>query len=230
MKILAFESSAKAASVAVTDDGHLTAQYFLNCGLTHSETLLAMARDMIKSAKIEAEEIDKIAVAYGPGSFTGIRIGVAAAEGFAWGLSKPVCGISTLASMAYSILTYCDVKIICPVMDARRSEVYNALFSVKNEVIERIAPDRMLKLDDLAEECRAIGDAPVLLGDGAELAKLKFSEKCVPYRMAPEVLKHQTACGVALAAAHIEPTGWITPNYLRLPGAERKRREIARGE
>jgi len=224
MIVLAFESSAKAASVALTDGSRIIAQSFLNCGLTHSETLLAMARDILKSTKYLAKDLDVVAAAHGPGSFTGVRIGIAAAEGFAWGASKPVCGVSTLKAMACSLTesgAYKEDAIICPVMDARRGEVYNAIFLDRNGYIERLTPDRSISLDNLIDECAHLESDPILIGDGSYLAEARFMESGARFRAAPEALRQQTAYGVALAALKSKPSNRITPNYLRVSGAER---------
>ena len=126
MRILAFETSAKAASVALADDRTLVAEVYQNTGLTHSRTLLAMAEHLLQSCEWTPRDVDAVAVAKGPGSFTGIRIGVAAAKGFAWGRELPLYGVSTLEAMALGLGEL--EGLVCPVMDARREQVYNALF------------------------------------------------------------------------------------------------------
>ena len=167
MKILALESSAKAASVAYLKDGELMAQYYQASGLTHSRTLLAMTEDMLKSLDMKVTDMDGVAVAKGPGSFTGIRIGVAAAKGLAWGADKPICGVSTLEAMAHHC---CDERyIICPVMDARRSEVYNGLFKYEDGRIVRLTGDRAISLKELSEEAKNSEKTFFLVGDGATL-------------------------------------------------------------
>ena len=144
MLILAFESSAKAASVALCRDGHLISQYSQCSGLTHSRTLLPMAEDMLKNAELKLQDVDLIAVAHGPGSFTGIRIGVSTVKGLAWAADKPCVGVSTLEAMAWHGLAAGGV--VCPVMDARRSQVYNALFAIRDGRPERLCPDRPIAL------------------------------------------------------------------------------------
>ena len=153
MLILALESSAKPASVAVCSDGEMLGQYFQNSALTHSRTLLAMAESLLKNLGINAADIELVAVSRGPGSFTGIRIGVSAAKGLAWGIGKPVCGVSTLEAMAYQ--TQGIAALVCPVMDARRGQVYNALFACGNGKPTRLCEDRAISLQDLAGELRA---------------------------------------------------------------------------
>ena len=167
MKILAFESSAKAASVALCDGGFLLAQSYQNTGLTHSATLMKMAEDLLRNTNTKVTDLSLVAVAAGPGSFTGVRIGVAAAVGLAWGADLDICGVSTLEAMAHQV-TDADT-LICPVMDARRSQVYNALFRRREGEIERLCPDRALSLAELIEDARGRGLPCVLVGDGARL-------------------------------------------------------------
>ena len=155
MKILAFESSAVSASVALIEDERLVAQSFQNCGLTHSRTLLPMAEDLFANCGVSLDEIDAIAVAHGPGSFTGVRIGVATVKGLALGAGKPCVGVSTLEAMAWGARVLGGP--LCCVMDARAGQVYNALFTIENGAPRRLCSDRALRLADLGEE---IGGAP----------------------------------------------------------------------
>ena len=129
MLILAFESSAKPASVALLRDGKLLSVYTQCSQLTHSRTLLPMAEDMLKNAELTLRDVDLFAVAHGPGSFTGVRIGVSTVKGLAWALDKPCVGVSTLEAMAWNGVA--AGGFVCPVMDARRSQVYNALFEIR---------------------------------------------------------------------------------------------------
>ena len=152
MKILAFETSAKAGSVALLENGTLLAENYCNTGLTHSQTLMVMAEDLLKSCDLTVKNVDAVAVAAGPGSFTGVRIGVAAAKGLAWGGDLPCYGVSTLESMALSLGAY-DGYVL-PVMDARRSQVYNAIFLAENGNLTRITEDRAIALADMAEEIK----------------------------------------------------------------------------
>ena len=144
MLILAFETSAKAASVALFQDGKLLGESYQNTGLTHSQTLMVMAEDMLKQCGFAPKDVTAVAVAAGPGSFTGVRIGVAAAKGLAWGLQVPCYGVSTVESMALGLGAYAGT--VCPVMDARRSQVYNALFAAENGQLKRVAEDRAIAL------------------------------------------------------------------------------------
>ena len=154
MKILAFETSAKAASAAVMADGKLLAESYQNTGLTHSQTLMVMAQDLLKQLNLTAKDIEAVAVAAGPGSFTGVRIGVAAAKGFAWGREIKCVGTSTLESMALGLGAW--QGYVCPVMDARRSQVYNALFHVSGGSYTRVQEDRAISLADLGEELKIL--------------------------------------------------------------------------
>jgi tRNA threonylcarbamoyladenosine biosynthesis protein TsaB len=225
MRILAVESSAKAASAAVCEDGVLLGQYFQNTGLTHSVTLMCMARDLLRGLGLSAGDIDVFAAASGPGSFTGIRIGVATVKGLAWGAGKRVCGVSTPEAMAW--LPGPGDWIICPVMDARRGQVYNAEFMYTDGAPVRLCEDRALSVRELVDETAAIrgGEEILLIGDAAAMCLPFFLDAGLRARIAPEIVRQQCAFGVALAAARYEPVkpGELRPNYIRAPQAERKR-------
>ena len=223
MLILAIESSAKAASVALMEDEKLIAQYSQCSGLTHSRTLLPMVDDMLKNTENTIAGVDLIAVAHGPGSFTGIRIGVSTVKGLAWAADKMCVGVSTLEAMAWHGVS--AVGVICPVMDARRSQVYNALFEIKDGRPQRLCPDRPIALAELAEDVKKL-DAPVfLVGDGAAITRAFFDAQGIPCRVAPENLLWQDAWGVAMAAMDKEQgtADDLLPVYLRLSQAERER-------
>ena len=225
MLILAFESSARAASVALVENGRLISQYSQCSGLTHSRTLLPMAEDMLKNAELSLDKVDLFAVAHGPGSFTGIRIGVSTVKGLAWAADKPCVGVSTLEAMAWHGLA--AGGLVCPVMDARRSQVYNALFRVENGRPVRLCEDRPIALSQLAEELRTLNAPAFLIGDGAELAEKYLREQAIPCTVAPENLRWQSAWGVAMAAMDKTPgsADALLPVYLRLSQAERERQE-----
>lgn len=225
MLILAFESSAKPASAALVKDGQLLSQYMQCSALTHSRTLLPMAEDMLKNAELRLSDIDLIAVAHGPGSFTGIRIGVSTVKGLAWAAEKPCVGVSTLEAMAWHGLAVGGY--ICPVMDARRSQVYNALFKIENGRPVRMTEDRPIALDELSKEVTALNAPVFLVGDGAALCFEYFTAHGVPCVMAPDNLRWQDAWGVAMAAADKTPgnADELLPVYLRLSQAERERQE-----
>ena len=229
MLILAFETTAKAGSVALLEDGKLLAESYQNTGLTHSQTLMVMAEDALTQCGKKASEVEAVAVAEGPGSFTGVRIGVAAAKGFAWGREIPCYGVSTLEAMARSLAPF--QGYVCAVMDARRSQVYNALFYVNHGEISRVTPDRAIALAELKEELKNLTEPVFLVGDGSILCYNTLS-KDVPSLVLPaEHRMHQRAVGVGLAAAEkllrgeVGDGAALTPNYLRLSQAERDRAE-----
>lgn len=225
MLILGFEASAKSASVALVRDGELIAQYYQRSGLTHSRTLLPMAEDLLKNAEIPLDSVDLFAVSQGPGSFTGIRIGVATVKGLCWASDKPAVGVSTLEAMAYNGISAQDGTIICCAMDARRNQVYNALFEIKDSVPQRLCPDRAVSLEDLRAELEFVGRPVSLTGDGALLCYESFKSLEQAVTLAPEPVRYQSAWGVCMAAMSKEPrpAGELLPVYLRLPQAERER-------
>lgn len=226
MLILALESSAKAASVALMEDENLIAQYSQCSGLTHSRTLLPMLEDMLKNTEKKIADVDLIAVAHGPGSFTGIRIGVSTVKGLAWAAQKSCVGVSTLEAMAWHGAS--SGGLICPVMDARRSQVYNALFEIDDDARpKRLTEDRAISLSELAQELRADGREPLLVGDGAKLTYDYLTQAGLACRMAPANLVYQSAWGVGMAALDKKPGNAddLLPVYLRLSQAERERQE-----
>ena len=229
MLILAFETSAKAASTALLEDGRLLGESYQNTGLTHSQTIMVMAEDLLKQCGKTVSDLTAVAVANGPGSFTGIRIGVAAAKGFAWGAELPCCGTSTLASMAVGLGIW--QGYVCPVMDARRSQVYNALFHVDCGKYTRIRDDRAISLQELGEDVKNLPEPIFLVGDGSVLCYNTLSEMVPGLVLPPEHRMHQRAAGVALEAERMLQSGGtfpgqeLVPNYLRLSQAERERNE-----
>ena len=229
MLILAFETSAKACSVAIHDGARLLGESYQNTGLTHSQTLMVMAEDLLKSCGKTARDVTHLAVAAGPGSFTGVRIGVSAAKGYAWGGSLPVYGVSTLESMALSLGAL--EGHVCCCMDARRKQVYNALFLAENGELTRISEDRAISLEELKNELEHIDGAIYLVGDGAELTHRTLAADIPELILPPEHRRQQRASGVALAAIEAMNRGEnadgaaLQPNYLRLSQAERERLE-----
>ena len=231
MLLLAFETSAKAASVALFDERKLLGESYQNTGLTHSQTLMVMAEDLLKQCGKAAAEVTHTAVAAGPGSFTGVRIGVAAAKGFAWGAELPCYGVSTLEAMALGLGI--QEGYICPVMDARRQQVYNALFYVNQGVPERRSDDRAIALADLAEELKTLDGPIYLVGDGSNLTFSTLHAQIPNLIPPPEHRMHQRAVGVGMlalqkiAAGDAGDAAAMMPNYLRLSQAERERAERA---
>ena len=229
MLILAFETSAKAASVALTQDGNLLGESYQNTGLTHSQTLMVMAEDLLKQCSKTVSDLDAVAVAEGPGSFTGVRIGVAAAKGLAWGAELPCYGVSTLEAMAVSLGIY--EGYVCPCMDARRNQVYNALFYVNQGKLERLREDRAIALADLKTELEQLNAPIYLVGDGSRLTHKTLSAEIPNLILPPEHRIHQRAVGVAIladakaAAGESGDGAALSPNYLRLSQAERERAE-----
>lgn len=227
MKILALETSAVAASAAVCEDEELIAQSFQRSGLTHSATLMPMVEDMLKNTGISFDEIDLIAAAAGPGSFTGLRIGVSAAKGLAWARNKPCVNVSTLEAMSWQ-LSGMD-GLVCAVMDARRQQVYNALFDMQNGVPVRLTPDRAISLAQLEEELKNVEKNKILVGDGARLCYNALQSNGDCFKLAPPHLLYQSAWGVARCAFEQARRGELTdaagliPNYHRLSQAERER-------
>ena len=230
MLILAFESSAKAASAALVRDGELIAQSTQCSGLTHSRTLLPMAEDMLKNTDIRLSDVDMLACAHGPGSFTGIRLGIATVKGLAWALDKPCIGVSTLEAMAWNGIS--AGGIICAVMDARRSQVYNALFEIRDGMPVRLTEDRAISLEELKGDVEALNSDVFLVGDGASITSSFFEAHHIPWRAAPSNLAMQSAWGVAMAAQGKKggSADDLLPVYLRLSQAERERQErMAKG-
>ena len=227
MRILAFESSAKAASVALTEDGRLAAEYFENSGLTHSRTLMQMAADLLRSCDVAPEGVDAVAVAAGPGSFTGVRIGVAAAKGFAWGREIPCFGVSTLEAMAFAAGR--ARGLLCAVMDARCKQVYTALFRSVGGRLQRLSEDAAIPLQELQERLSQYQEPIFLVGDGAQLCYDAYGSSMPHLRLAPEHLRYQHAAGLCTAAWEAFQQGRVcsaqelAPIYLRLPQAERER-------
>ena len=235
MKILALESSAIAASVALTEDETLLAQSFQNTGLTHSRTLMPMCEDLLKNVGMTMKDVDLIAVAAGPGSFTGLRIGVSTAKGLAWAGEKPCVGVSTLEAMAWTVAHMGGE--ICPVMDARRNQVYNARFRVEDGRPVRLTEDRAIGLEELKGEIMEMGgNAQVLVGDGTTLCYNAFQNAGMAAVLPPPHLRLQRAWGVARAALELARKGEtvtaaeLIPVYHRLSQAERERAEKEKKE
>lgn len=225
MLILAIDSSASPASAAVREDGRLLGEFFVHTKQTHSQTLLPMVENLLRATGKTCGDFDVMAVSSGPGSFTGVRIGVSCVKGLAFPNNTPCCGISTLETIALAGRGY-EGCIICAVMDARCGQVYNALFRVENGELSRLTEDRALSVEALSQECGKYGDKVVLFGDGAALCYQAFQRWGA--RLAPEEIRFQRASSAALAAeklavsGHTVPAAELAPVYLRPPQAERE--------
>ena len=226
MKILAVDTSATAASVAVAEENKLIGEFSINTALTHSQTLMPMVDELLKNTGLSVNDIDAVAVNAGPGSFTGVRIGVAAVKGIAFPKNLSCVSVSTLESMAYNMLG--NDCIVCSVMDARCSQVYNALFRVKGCTVTRMTDDRALSLTDLKLELQNISEKVVLVGDGAVLCSEFLGSELENIMLAPFNNRIQTASSVAYAAFEKINNGEtltadeLMPVYLRLPQAQRE--------
>lgn len=224
MKILAVDSSAKSASAAVTQDEKLVAESFVNVGLTHSETLMPMIHSVLKNAGTDIKDIDAFCVTVGPGSFTGIRIGISAVKGLAQPQNKPCFGISTLDAMAYNSEDFNG--IICCVMDARCSQVYNALYKCNGKLIKRLTPDVAISLEELYNILKEFNDNILLTGDGAQISYSYLKDRLANVYLACEQTRFQRAYGAVSAALKLqaEPCGAVelNPVYLRPSQAERE--------
>ncbi|MBR5272169.1 MAG: tRNA (adenosine(37)-N6)-threonylcarbamoyltransferase complex dimerization subunit type 1 TsaB [Clostridia bacterium] len=226
MKILAIESSAGPASVCILDDDKILYESYSNVGLTHSRTIMPMVEQALKMTSLTVSDIDTFAVACGPGSFTGVRIGVSAVKGMALGADKGCFGVSTLEAMAYNLLN-CDCTV-CAVMDARCAQVYCGLFSVKDGIVSRIMPDEAVAIETLKEKIKKIDGKIFLVGDGAGVCYAQFEDLPNVTLAAPQQ-RFQRASGVALCAKNAIANGEKTVDagdldvvYLRLPQAERE--------
>ncbi len=226
MKILSVDTSSNVASVAITDDEKLICEITVNTKKTHSQMLMPMIDSALKQAELEISDIDLIVSANGPGSFTGLRIGVSAVKGIAHALDIPVVGVSILEAMAYN-LPFCKY-LISPIMDARRDQVYNAIYEWENEEILEVKAPRALSIEELTDELLKSGKKVVFLGDGVkvhrEFIKEKMGDKAL---FAPVSALEQKASGLAAAAKNKKAVSCyeLSPTYLRKPQAERELEE-----
>ncbi len=226
MIILGVECSAVSAGAAVIKDGKLVSESFVNCGLTHSETLLPMIDKALSDAKITLEDVDTIAVSNGPGSFTGLRIGVATVKGLAMGAEKPVCGVSSLYALCFNVP--CAQGVIVPMMDARREQVYCAVYERKGETLTEVMPMCAMALSELLEKVK---DGATFVGDGAAVFYDKIKDVMGDKALFPsENLIYQRASSIATAAQYVDKIDekQLESIYLRMPQAERERLEKER--
>ena len=229
MKILAVDTSSAVATAAISDGDKLICECVLNNKLTHSQTIMPIIDDVLKRSELSPYDIDIFAVANGPGSFTGLRIGVTTIKGLAHATQKPVVGVNTLEALAYN-LPFCPY-IISPIMDARREQVYNAFYRVSGSKVEEIVSTRAIALSDCLEELKKYNEKVVFLGDGVPVFREKISEALGDNALfAPQVANAQRASAVAEAAKNKESVHYseLTPIYLRVSQAERELEERGR--
>ena len=229
MKLLGIDTSGMVASVAVMEDDILIGEYTLNYKKTHSQTLMPMLDELTKALELDLSTIDAIAVAVGPGSFTGLRIGAAAVKGLAMALDKPVIEISTLEGLAYSCCE--SEKVVCPILDARRKQTYAAGYEFDTVAKEVIAQDA-LAIEDFIEKVNAYGKSTLFLGDGVPVFKEDIEKLCtVPFSFAKPGQNRQSASSVLRAAkdkfdkGELKQGDELRLNYLRVSQAERERAE-----
>ncbi len=227
MKILALDSSGLVASVAVVSEDVLLAEYTINYKKTHSQTLLPMLDEIVKMIELDLKDIDAIAVAAGPGSFTGLRIGSSTAKGLGLALNKPIIAVPTVEGLAFNL--YGTDKLICPIMDARRNQVYTGLYEFKGTEFAVVEPQEAVGIDEIADKINQLDRSVIFLGDGVEVYQdqLKTLMK-VPYSFAPLHLSKQRAGAIgALGVIYfkkglVEDADLHRPTYLRLSQAERE--------
>ena len=226
MNILAVDTSATSASVCVAQENKIIGEFSINTSLTHSQTLVPMIEQVSEKTGISLDNIDAIAVNAGPGSFTGVRIGVAAVKGIAFSRNIPCISVSTLESMAYNMLD--SECIVCAVMDARCSQVYNALFKVSNGEVERLIEDRALSLADLKLDLQKFSEKIILVGDGSEITFNYLENSLQNVFLASVNNRIQKASSIACVAFEkikndeTISASELMPVYLRLPQAQRE--------
>jgi len=232
MNILALDSTAEAASVAICNDEKPLAIYTVKNGNTHSQTLLPMIEAALSHSSLSVSDIDLFAASEGPGSFTGVRIGAATLKGLAFGRDLPCVGVSTLMALAYNLTGF--EGIICPVMNARRAQVYNAIFIGDGVSVKRMTPDRAISIAELEDELLSMNAGKIyLVGDGYDVTKKGFSRLATAET--PEILRAQNAYSVAVCGLNEYKSGnfksdsQVTATYLRLSQAERERLEKENG-
>lgn len=230
MRILALDSSELVATVAILEDDQTLAEYTVNYKKTHSQTLLPMLDEIVKMIEFDLSTIDAIAVAGGPGSFTGLRIGAATAKGLGLALKKPLIHVPTVDGLAYNL--FGNAGLICPIMDARRNQVYTGLYRFENGEFQVVEDQMAISLQELADKLNNYAEKVTFLGDGVPVYKEKLAELLqTEYCFAPAHLNRQRATAVgALGMKYfqegkIETAAEHKPDYLRLSQAERERAE-----
>jgi len=228
LKILSLECSASPASVCISEDSKIIAQSFMNVKLTHSQTLMPMIEATLKSALLSIDDIEGVSVSAGPGSFTGVRIGISVAKGITTPKRLPCVAVSSLLSMAYGFIG--QDTTVCAVMDARCNQFYNAIFEIKGDCVKRCCDDRAVLCEDLISDLKSnYGNNNIIIcGDGADLFYSKANTQLNNIKLAPEHLKYQSAVGVGFASLlsfankDTVTSEELLPIYLRLPQAERE--------
>lgn len=230
MKILGLDSSGLVASVAIVEDDNLLGEYTVNYKKTHSQTLLPMLDEIAKMIELDLNTIDAIAIAGGPGSFTGLRIGSATAKGLGLALQKPIINVPTVDGLAFNLVGH--QNMICPLMDARRNQTYTGLYRFEEEEMKVVEPQCAVGIDEIIAKINEIGKDVVFLGDGVPVFKNYIEENCkVSYRFAPAHMNKQRAGAVAVLGMQYMREGRFEtaeehkPEYLRLSQAERERLE-----
>ena len=227
MKILAIESSAVTASVAIVEDDSVLANYTINHKKTHSQTLLPMIDEICRMTETDVDDLDAIAVSVGPGSFTGLRIGVATAKGIALAKDKPMIPVKTLEALAYNL--YGQTKTIVPIMDAKRKHVYSAIYKFEEGKLVELRETNLISIEDLTEELNESYNDVVFLGDGIKVARDYFNENLsINHFEASPLDRLQDAASLGLRALDLAKEGKLVssddvkPDYLRPSQAERE--------
>ena len=235
MKILALDSSGIVASVAIVEDNTLLAEYTVNYKKTHSQTLLPMLDEVAKMTELDLSTIDAIAVTAGPGSFTGLRIGSATAKGLALALKKPLVAVPTVEALAYNL--YDTNGLICPIMDARRNQVYTGIYRFENHKLVTLEDQMAVSITDLLDKLNERGEPVTFLGDGVPVFEKTIGENLkVPHTFAPAHVNKQRAAAVAALGeiyyreGKLQSAAEHTPEYLRVSQAERERAEKQKAE
>ena len=235
MKILALDSSGIVASVAIVEDNTLLAEYTVNYKKTHFQTLLPMLDEVAKMTELYLSTIDAIAVAAGPGSFTGLRIGSATAKGLALALKKPLVAVPTVEALAYNL--YDTNGLICPIMDARRNQVYTGIYRFENHKLVTLEDQMAVSITDLLDKLNERGEPVTFLGDGVPVFEKTIGENLkVPHTFAPAHVNKQRAAAVAALVeiyyreGKLQSAAEHTPEYLRVSQAERERAEKQKAE
>lgn len=220
--LLAIDTSSKACSCALFDEEKLISECYIANGLTHSKTLLPLIGNCLSSASLDVDVITEIAVSNGPGSYTGLRIGISTVKGLALPKNLPCYGISTLMGLAYNLTT--SEGYVCAVLDARVNQIFTAIFKIENHLVKRITPDMAIPIDEFKEK---IPEGAIVTGDGAQMLKSRIPEKNLI--LAPPTLLLQRASSVGLAKINGDCEKYshseLSPNYLRLSQAEREKQQ-----